>query len=485
MRGAEKVGRSIFWALVESGGMVGLSFLVMLFMARSLGPAEFGIASFGFMLMQLLSLLPFSLYEPLVQHKHLTREVLDTGFWLSILAGIGSALILAIGGPLLAEAFEFHGASAPTIAFATVLLLKGLVIVPRARLARTMRFRQIAIRSLSGRLFGGLAGVIIAYLGYGAWALVAQQIIGEAVAAIVILRFGGHRPSWRFAGRTARGLLKFSAVWTIGEFSAMGGSRITQLALGSLFGPSTLGFVNLAQRMVETPRSVAFTAVSAVSVSVLSRHAGNGAKLGENFAESAGFAAFFAMPLFVTFAVLAPDIIGLVVGVQWIDSVPYLRVLALSTAFTAWSVFVNSVASATGKPIWRVVATSGEFVIVIATLMATAPLLGPLSGPISLAAGAALMVPVRLLIVSHLTGCTLTSLGRRIVAPAIAASLMGMAMVSVPWEGTGAAVAKASIGLLVYFPVLLLIDREMLMRRFALMIKVVLPWFTKAKPLGA
>ena len=80
-------------------------------------------------------------------------------------------------------------------ALAPFPLLSALSAVPIAVLRRSLKYKQLAIRSILGLTIGGVFGIVLAVAGAGVWALV-LQVLAQRVAELVIawiavpVRFG-------------------------------------------------------------------------------------------------------------------------------------------------------------------------------------------------------------------------------------------------------------------------------------------------------
>ena len=107
-------------------------------------------------------------------------------FWIS--AGLGLALALAgigLAGPLA----DFYGEPAVRPLFAAVsigFLVSALGTTHMALLAREMNFRRLELRQIVATLVGAVVGITVALKGFGAWAIVGQQL-AEATASTVLL----------------------------------------------------------------------------------------------------------------------------------------------------------------------------------------------------------------------------------------------------------------------------------------------------------
>ena len=162
--------------------------IVFVILARLLGAGAFGLAMMAIAFIVLTeALVRETLTEFLIQQKDMASGHLDAVFWS--LAGISAGLILCLillseviaaiyGEPEVADLLRW---AAPTVLFI------GLSGVPVVLLRRELEFGVLAIRTTVGIVAGGVVGITMAVLDYGAWSLVGQRLVQVFVINIFAL----------------------------------------------------------------------------------------------------------------------------------------------------------------------------------------------------------------------------------------------------------------------------------------------------------
>ena len=91
-------------------------------------------------------------------------------------------VILFLCAPLIADVFQGDRRLIPLSRVMFVsFILNGLGLVQTTRLMKEMNVRQIAVANTVGLVVSGTLGVVLAFRGYGAWALVWQTVTLAAV----------------------------------------------------------------------------------------------------------------------------------------------------------------------------------------------------------------------------------------------------------------------------------------------------------------
>ena len=144
----------------------------------------------------------------------------------------------------------------------TIVLFQNMQVVPESRLARVMRFKQIAFADMSGMITGSAVAIGLAALGAGVWSLVAQTLVAAAVTSGVNFVLAGWRPHLRF-DRTILGDVGSYSKFIVGSRTLISiQQNLDYLLIGKLIGAQALGVYSIAFLLTETLRAQAYWLVS-------------------------------------------------------------------------------------------------------------------------------------------------------------------------------------------------------------------------------
>jgi hypothetical protein len=131
------VRSAVFWSYALTAGRVGTTTIVTFVLAKLLGPSEFGVVAMALLFLTIAqTLLQQGLVSAIIQREDLTDEHLDAAFVILLLSGLGMGVVMAAGSPLWALAFGEPQLTAVCLAFAPLLLVQALAVVPEAVLRR-------------------------------------------------------------------------------------------------------------------------------------------------------------------------------------------------------------------------------------------------------------------------------------------------------------------------------------------------------------
>jgi PST family polysaccharide transporter len=473
---ARTFGHAVKWSFVVNTGRRTISTISLLILAALLGPEPFGVVAMGILYVELIYLfLDQGFSTTLVQRKDLEPEHLDSAFWMNIAVCLlltGVSIALSGWWADVNDTPELQGV---ICALSAILLLGGLVIVQQAVLVRELDFKALAIRSNVAALLGAVCGVGLALAGAGVWALVAQLLVAETIAAVLMWTLGSWRPRFRFSRRHARDLIGFSTDVFFGNLGNFLGRRVDALLLGIFFGPTMLGLYRLADRVVDLLLDFTTRPVASVTLPLLSRLQHDRPALREALGRYFRTTLLLTVPAMFLLAATSWELVD-VLGSDWSDARAPLRFLALAGIGQAIVLFSAPVLYALGRPrlraglVWLLAALSAGSVVIVAHLLESASTINQLRGVAGSRAliFAAVFVPITVGIMVRATGISLRVLALAARTP-FAAGIAGFAAVFLarlagaldPFHPLPAFLVAAGIGGATMAAVILLLERDL------------------------
>lgn len=339
-----------FWSSAEGWSRQLASLVIFVAVARLLTPVEIGLfAMVVIVLAAVQTILDEGLNEVLIQREPLDELHLDSAFWSNVALTGGVCAALVAGAPLLAGLFEEPGIAPLLQVAALAPLLVGLCGVQQALLRRQLRYRILVVRSLAGIAAGGIVGIILALQGYGAWALVAQQVVDRAVGAAVLWAGAGWTPRARFSRSHARDLMPYSAFLTATRIVNFCSKHVDRYLVGLLMGPAALGVYTLAYRVHDTLSFLIVQGVANVGMSTFARLQAERERMRRALYTAIELGGLAAIPVFLGVAAAAPNLVVTFFGEDWRESGTILTVISLLGVPGLVSNFAGAVIRATGS----------------------------------------------------------------------------------------------------------------------------------------
>jgi O-antigen/teichoic acid export membrane protein len=310
--------RAVAWSGVEAACSGALSIASALLVARMIGPAELGVGAAAVSVHVLLWVVVNALFgDALVQRGRVDETDLSSALWTSVGVGCVAAALQAGSGWLLAAVLDDPRLVAMGLCLALPLPLVGAAGVAQGRLTRARDYGRLAGRTIVGQGLGTFAGVVAAFCGAGAWAAVGQQLATSAVGAVTLLAGAGWRPTLCWRWRPVREMLAVGLPLTASTLVQHARYRLFALLIGGSAGPSALGEVHVAFRLIDTVRELSFTALWRLMLPRLSERQGNRLALLAEVDRLLLLCSVAMLPLCGAMAVTLRPFVGLMLGPRW------------------------------------------------------------------------------------------------------------------------------------------------------------------------
>ena len=350
----EKAVKGVLWSGIQKWGREAISFVILVILTRMLAPEAFGLVALATVFTAIVEIfLDQGFGAAIVQRADLEREHLDTAFWISMSTAVFlTALTIAASGHV-AAAFQ-EPRLAPVLSVLSIsFLFGGLSSTQMALLQRRLAFKSLAARSMTATVAGGIAGVSLAFAGFGVWSLVVQKLSASVTAVLVLWRTSDWRPGVRFSTRHFQELFSFGVSVTGNNALKEIVRRSDDLLIGYFLGPTLLGYYNIGYRLLLVVSRLVTGLINAVAFPTFSRLRSDPKQMLRAFYKVTQYTSLFAFPVFVGLGCLAPELIPALFGEKWAPSVPVMQVLALMGILQSVLAFHGSVLRASGKPSWQ------------------------------------------------------------------------------------------------------------------------------------
>jgi len=348
----------MFWTASSNGLNGVLKIVVVVVLARLLSPADFGIVGAALIVIGFSAIFSqLGLGPALVQRRDLEPRHVQTAFAASVAFGLVLAGLLWVSAPAIARFFHIESSVEVLRALAWIFPLRGLSGVAECLVQRDLRFRWLATRDVISYALGyGLVGIVLAWVGWGVWALVAAQITQTALNAAILLSVKPPalhpRPSWRAFGE----LMNFGAGFTAARVANFLANQGDNLVVGRMLGPAALGLYTRAYQLMAVPTSLFGDVLDRVLFPTMAKVQGDAQRLAAAYLQAVASIALVMLPMGVVMTVLAPEFIIVLLGSRWADVIQPFQVFAIGLLFRTSYKMSDSIARATGavyRRAWR------------------------------------------------------------------------------------------------------------------------------------
>jgi O-antigen/teichoic acid export membrane protein len=302
---------------------------VAVILARMLTPKEYGLAAMALVLASLVIVFSdVALGAALVQRTRLSEADRSTAFWTSV--GVG-ALCTVLGIALSGVFAGFYGDPDVQPLFAVLSLsffITSLATTHEALLVREMDFRGLELRMMIATAAGAATGIYLAAAGYGAWAIIGQQLAIAGVSTALLWLFSPWRPSFGFSRASLHSLGGFSANVFVHRLLYYLHRNVDNLLIGRYLGPAALGVYGFAYNVMLVPFSRIAGPLTEVLFPAFSRMQHDRARMTAVWVRAVRLIASFSVPALLGLVVVAPDFVSVVLGPKWDKATVLIQILA-------------------------------------------------------------------------------------------------------------------------------------------------------------
>jgi PST family polysaccharide transporter len=315
-----------------------IQFVGTVVLARLLSPDDFGVFAMLTVFMGIgVVIRDFGMPTAALQAKRLSEQQASNVFWVTAVLSMAVAALLVLITPLIVALYDQPGLSLIAPAMAGVLLVNGLQAQYKVRLARQMRFPNIAVIAVVAQLAGLAAGTLAAVLGAGYWALVIQATTGATTTLVLSTAITRWLPMRPRRGHGSLPLLHTGMANGAASVLGYAADNADTVMIGVVWGAGPLGQYNRAFQLFMSAVMSFFGPLTSVAVPTVNRAIAEG-RSGQDILARAQIALCGpAIWLLLVTAATAEYLIPLLLGEQWEQTIPLLQILAVGGAFKALS----------------------------------------------------------------------------------------------------------------------------------------------------
>lgn len=350
--------RGVVWLGSSTVVVSLLRLIVGAILARLLTPDEFGIVGAALIAAGLIGTVAnHGLLLTVVQRLDLEQRHRDTAFVMAAVGGVAAAIVMLILAPWVESVFGIEGVAEVLRALSLMPLMDSLAMMSNAVLQRNLEFSYLArIQIVSYVLGYAVVGIAAAVAGAGAWALV-YGALGQVFISM-LLQMVKAPPSWPRQVRwdALTDLVRVSFGFSLGAVAFFTSQRVDDFGVGRWLGSEALGLYGRAYQLMSEPADKVGQVLAQVLFPAMSKIQSQTARLANAAITGAGLVALVMLPASLAAAILAEEVILVLLGGQWTEAIVPFRILAFGMLFRTSFNLSEAVSKATGavyRRAWR------------------------------------------------------------------------------------------------------------------------------------
>ena len=319
------------WKFLERISAQLVSMIVTVILARLLQPGDYSTVSIVSVFFTFANVFISSGFNvALIQKKDADVESYSSALFLSL--GIAFAMYagLFVAAPAIAALYD-QALLVPVIrVMGLILPINAVKSIVCAYISANLQFRKFFFATIGGTLASAVVGIVMAYRGFGPWALVAQQMTTALIHTIILLATTKIAFVFRISFRKVRDLFNYSWKIVVSSVIDVGYKQINPLFIGLRYSGTDLAYYTKGKSFPELLSGVCSNTLSAVLFPVLSKFQSDRDALVRGLRRYNKTASFVVFPALLGFFAIADNFVELVLTEKWMPVAAYIRIFCLS-----------------------------------------------------------------------------------------------------------------------------------------------------------
>lgn len=320
----------LVWKLLERLGTQGVQFVIQIILARLLLPEEFGMIAIVTIFITLANVFVQSGFNTaLIQKKEVDNTDLSSIFFVSLIVSGILYVILFFTAPYIANFYEEPQLKWVLRVLASTLFLGAVNSIQNSIVARGLQFKKLFLSSLGAIVIAGTIGIIMAYKGYGVWALVAYQLNNSFLITIIMNFTIKWRPSFIFSFKRVKQMFSYGWKLLVSSILNRFYIELRSLIIGKIYTTQMLGFYNRGNQFPTLIVDNINGSIQTVMLPTYSAYQEDKKRVKEIMRRAIVTSSFIIFPMMTGLAVVAKPMVTIILTEKWLPCVPFLQIACI------------------------------------------------------------------------------------------------------------------------------------------------------------
>ncbi len=328
-----KTIKGVGWSAIDNIAQHVVSFVVSIVLARILSPDDYGLIGIIAIFTAVSNaLINGGFTSALIRKKKVTDDDYSTSFIVNLGISLGIYCIIFLTSPLIAAFFHRSELVDLTRVSSISLIIGALGLVQQTRLTKSLDFKTQTKVTLIASLASGMIGVVMALIGFGVWALIAQSLSFNLLRTFFLFMYSHWRPKLRFSVASFRDLFGFGWKMMVVSMIDTVWKELYQLVVGKFYSPTMLGQYTRSKQFSQLFSSNLTSVIQRVTYPVLSSIQEDKEHMVSTYRH------IIKMSMFVTFmsmffvGAVAEPLLYCLIGPKWHDAAVFLPLICINGA---------------------------------------------------------------------------------------------------------------------------------------------------------
>lgn len=331
---SNKVFTNFIWRFLERCGAQGITIIVSVILARLLDPEAYGTIALVTVFTAIMQVFVDSgMGNALIQKKDADDLDFSTVFYYNLAVCILLYVILFAVSPLISSFYGTIELTPVIRVLGITLIISGVKNIQQAYVSRNMMFKRFFFATLGGTIGAAVLGIIMAYKGFGVWALVAQHLFNLTVDTFILWLTVKWRPKLMFSFARLRTLFSFGWKLLVSSLIDTLYNDLRQLIIGKMYTKTDLAFFNKGKQFPNIIVTNINLSIDSVLLPAMSESQDDRERVRAMTRRAIKTSTYIMAPLMIGLAAVAEPFVSLLLTDKWLFAVPYMRIFCITYMF--------------------------------------------------------------------------------------------------------------------------------------------------------
>lgn len=342
--------RAFIWDFSGKLATQGAGFIVTIFLARLLEPADFGLIAMIMVIIGMASVFSdVGLGSALIQRKRVLPIHYASVFYFNFLIALLLTILCFISADWIATFYQNLDLIPLIEVMSLSFFINAFGSVQATKLRKELNYKALTKAGFLSSLIGGITGIALAFNRFGVWSLVCQSLCTGIFSSILLWSFSRWQPEWKFSFKALMQLWKYGfRIFLSGLLDAIY-TRLDYMLIGKLFMPATLGYFQRAKSLNLLVIQYSSGSLMSILFPLLSQIKNDLGRFRRVVIAALSAICFIVFLLLGEVYLLSESLIVVLFGKNWLPSVGYFQILVFSGFAYPISALLVNVLSSRGR----------------------------------------------------------------------------------------------------------------------------------------
>ena len=328
-----KTVKGVGWSAIDNVTQMGVTFVVSIVLARLLSPEDYGLIGLIAIFTEICNtLINAGFTTALIRKKDATDDDYNTVFIVNLGISLLLYALIFLCAPLIADFFNRSELIDLTRVASLGMIVGALALVQQTRLTKRIDFKTQTKITLASSIASGVIGIVMAFFGFGVWALVAQQLSRQILRTVMLWVANHWVPRLRFSVKSFHELFGFGWKIMLSYILDTIWKELYQVVVGKFYSPATLGQYMRSKHFSQMLSSNLTNVIQRVTYPVLSNIQDDRERMVSAYRKIIKTTIFVAAISSFSLGAVAEPLLYCLIGPKWHEAAVYLPLICINAS---------------------------------------------------------------------------------------------------------------------------------------------------------